>query len=395
MAIQWFPGHMNKALKAIKARMKSIDAVIEIVDARAPGSSSGPLIDALAGSKPRIKLLNKKDLADPARVGAWVARFESEALLAGRSLTPDGPAYFRAMAVGAKDPKDKQRIVKAVQRALPNRGSIDKPIRAMVCGAPNVGKSSLINALIGKRSAKVANEPGVTRAEQRLMVSDAFWLYDTPGMLWKKIILPESGYRLAQIGSVGYKAYHSVEVAARLAEFLAADYPDALASAFGLQEAARGRSEEKKAGRLPADLSYPAAPVLEALPVDALGLDAYDYLELIALKRKALLKGGAPDVEKAADVLLRAFRMGALGRIGLETPAQFDGWLKRLEESKKSENGLGAGVQRLGVDGEELDGPGTRPSPRPGRSGGAPCALRGGAPKTTRSRCSGKARKRR
>lgn len=399
MAIHWFPGHMNKALKAIQERLKSVDVVIEILDARAPMSSSGPLIEKLAQGKKTLKLLNKKDLADDARTRVWIAELEK-----------DGDV--RAFALNAHEEKARKIVEAECMRLCPSRGTIDKPVRALVCGIPNVGKSSLINTLVSKKSAKVGDEPGITKSEQRLIVSDGFWLYDTPGMLWQKIIIEESGYRLAQIGSVGYKAYHSLEVALELVDYLVANYPGVMEKRYGLDytgdgkgadgaggaEGAGGAGEDgaKAAANKQAaasadskaesnsdnnanlDANADAAPNGEADVAQACMADGVDetrildgeeifgcsnpfndasvrMLEKIAVKRGAVRKGGLPDLDLMADLVLKDFRSGLLGGVTLETPEEHARWRAkwaRLKKEGKLDEFEGA---RLSVEGEELD----------------------------------------
>ena len=178
MAIQWYPGHMHKAKKAIIERLKSVDMVIEVLDARMPASSENPLLGKLSSDKPKLKILNKQDLADPERTALWLAEFQSR-------------PNTNAIALDASDRQAAQKLIAACRALVPNRKGVDKPLRVMICGIPNVGKSTLINGMLGKKSAKTGNEPGITKAEQRLFLADDFWLYDTPGMLWPKIIVEE------------------------------------------------------------------------------------------------------------------------------------------------------------------------------------------------------------
>ena len=207
MAIQWFPGHMNKAKKAIAERAKSVDMVIEMLDARMPASSENPLLAQLSKGKPKLKILNKQDLADPERTKIWLEHYNSR---------PD----TRAIALDSSETGAHGKITQACRAMIPHRQGIDKPLRVLICGIPNVGKSTLINGMIGKKSAKTGNEPGITKAEQRLFLADDFWLYDTPGMLWPKIIVEEGGYNLAAGGAVGRNALDEEEVALELLDYL-------------------------------------------------------------------------------------------------------------------------------------------------------------------------------
>ena len=211
MAIQWYPGHMHKAKKAIIERLKSVDMVIEVLDARMPASSENPLLGKLSSDKPKLKILNKQDLADPECTALWLAEFQSR-------------PNTNAIALDASDRQAAQKLIAACRSLVLNRKGVDKPLRVMICGIPNVGKSTLINGMLGKKSAKTGNEPGITKAEQRLFLADDFWLYDTPGMLWPKIIVEEGGYNLAAGGAVGRNALDEETVALELIDYLRRHY---------------------------------------------------------------------------------------------------------------------------------------------------------------------------
>jgi ribosome biogenesis GTPase A len=284
MAIQWYPGHMHKAKKAIVDRLKNIDMVIEVLDARLPASSANPLLKQLSGNKPKLKILNKQDLADAARTQVWLEDYRSQ-------------QATNAIALDASDQQAAQKLIRACRELLPNRGGLDKPLRVLICGIPNVGKSTLINSLLGKKTAKTGNEPGITKAEQRLFLADDFWLYDTPGMLWPKIIVEESGYNLAASGAVGRNAMDEEEVATVLLEYLIVHYHDELVARYKL------------------------ADVIEE------DWQASEYLVGIAKKRGAILPGKRVDYQKAAEIVLTDFRDGQIGRITLETPEQWGRWL--------------------------------------------------------------------
>jgi ribosome biogenesis GTPase A len=282
MAIQWFPGHMNLTRKAIAERVKEIDVVIEVLDARLPGSSANPLLAELTGHRPGVKILNKEDMADPVRTEAWLAHYGA---LPGT----------RAVAVVATDAAVGQRLVTACHALAPGRGGLAKPMRVLVCGVPNVGKSTLINTLSRKRQAKTGDEAGITKLEQRITVADDFYLYDTPGMLWPRILVAQSGFNLAASGAVGRNAYDEEEVALELLGILRRHYPGALEARFRLQDVAAGGDEE--------------------------------LLERIGRQRGALLGKGRVNTQKAAEVVIHEFRAGLLGRITLETPEEFAQWL--------------------------------------------------------------------
>lgn len=285
MAIQWFPGHMNKAKKAIADRVKSVDMVIEMLDARLPASSENPLLAQLSKGKPKLKILNKQDLADPERTQLWLAFFNAQ-------------EQTQAIALDSSEKAAVNKIVAACRALVPNRYGIDKPLRVLICGIPNVGKSTLINAMIGKKSAKTGNEPGITKAEQRLFLADDFWLYDTPGMLWPKIIVEEAGYNLAASGAVGRNALDEEEVALVLLDYLRRHYLPLLQTRY-----AADKNESSH-------------------------WDEVAWLAWIAKKRGALLSGGRVNYQKCAENILTDFREGVIGRISLETPNQWAQWLK-------------------------------------------------------------------
>ncbi len=282
MAIQWFPGHMHLTKKAIQERIKDTDVVIELLDARLPGSSANPMLAELTSSKPSLKVLNKQDLADPARTTQWLAHYNS------LSAT-------RAVALSASDKTSIQQITAACHSLAPQRGGMVKPMRVLICGIPNVGKSTLINALIGKRAAKTGDEAGITKIEQRITLADDFYLYDTPGMLWPRIIVAKSGYNLAASGAIGRNAFNEEEVALELLDYLKTHYPDLFQARYKLS--------------LVADLS------------DEQLLDA------IGRKRGALQGGNRVNLQKAAEIVIYDFRAATLGRITLETPEEFELWL--------------------------------------------------------------------
>ncbi|MBN9331586.1 MAG: ribosome biogenesis GTPase YlqF [Comamonas sp. SCN 67-35] len=286
MAIQWFPGHMHLTRQAIAARIKSIDVVIELLDARLPGSSSNPLLGELAGHRPTLKVLNKQDLADPERTQAWLAWYGAQ---------PD----TRAIALDASDRAPARRLIEACRQLAPSRRGMARPMRVLIVGVPNVGKSTLINTLSRKSQARTGDEAGVTKQEQRIVLDDDFYLWDTPGMLWPRIIVPESGVRLAASGAVGRNAYDEQEVALDLLAYLKFNYPKELAARYQLAQ---------------------EATELQALHDDEL-------LEHIARRRGAVMAGGRLDWQKAAEIVLTDFRGAAIGRITLETPPEYEQWL--------------------------------------------------------------------
>ena len=291
MPIQWFPGHMHVTRKAILERMGAgIDVVVELLDARLPGSSANPLLADLTQARPALKLLNKQDLADPRRTLAWLDHYNA---LPGT----------RAIGIDASEAAPAQRLAEACRALAPLRGGMTKPLRVLICGVPNVGKSTLINTLAARRAARTGDEPGITKVEQKIVLASDLYLFDTPGMLWPKITVPESGYLLAASGAVGRNAFDEEEVALELLARLRADYPAALAARY----------------RLAHDVGPAAAETL---------------LEAIGRSRGAVMRGGLIDRQKAAELLLNDFRSGDLGRVTLETPELFATWVKVAAEAQ-------------------------------------------------------------
>ena len=287
MAIQWFPGHMHLTRKAIGERIKEIDVVIEMLDARLPGSSANPMLAELIKGKPALKILSKQDLADPARTAQWLAHYNA---MPG----------VRAIGLDTSMSSPAKALIDACQQLAPNRGGMVKPMRVLICGIPNVGKSTLINTFMGKRAAKTGDEAGITRTEQRIALADDFYLFDTPGMLWPRIVVPESGFNLAASGAVGKNAYDEEEVAYELLAHLKEHYPQLMEARYKF-----GLSPE----------------VLLQTPEDTL-------LEHIGRQRGALASGGRVNLQKAAELVIADFRALHIGRITLETPEQFGRWMK-------------------------------------------------------------------
>ncbi|GLR12316.1 ribosome biogenesis GTPase YlqF [Chitinimonas viridis] len=278
MAIQWFPGHMNKAKKQIAETMAKVDMVIEVLDARLPRITTNPLIHELRvhRQRPSLKILNKADLADPKVTAAWVQHFKQEANTA--VLTMDEAGKLR----------DTAKVLAACRQLVPHRTGGEKPVRAMILGVPNVGKSTLINALAKRKLAKVADTPGVTQSQQRIELPDGTILVDTPGMMWPKIASNNDGYKLALSGTIGRNAFDAEEVAWYAMGWLALHYPEVI----------RGRY------KLP-DLAAPGDVLFEQA-ARALG---------------CVQSGNRIDAQKAAERILTDFRAATLGRISLERPA--------------------------------------------------------------------------
>ncbi|SET12197.1 ribosome biogenesis GTPase YlqF [Enterocloster lavalensis] len=281
MNIQWYPGHMTKAKRAMKEDLKLIDLVIELVDARVPLSSRNPDIDDLGAGKARIVLLNKADLADEALNRRWAQWFTERGL--------------HVVKIDARNKGTLKQIQAVVQEACKEkierdrkRGILNRPIRAMVVGIPNVGKSTFINSFAGKACAKTGNKPGVTKGNQWIRLNKTLELLDTPGILWPKFEDQQVGLKLALIGSINDEILNRDELALELVSFLNRRYPGVLAERYQLENAG--------------------------------DCDTTQVLEQVARQRSCLAKGGELDLPKAARLLLDDFRSGRLGRITLEEP---------------------------------------------------------------------------
>ncbi|MCR5691988.1 MAG: ribosome biogenesis GTPase YlqF [Eubacterium sp.] len=279
MHFQWYPGHMTKAKRSMQEDIKLIDLVIELVDARIPRSSKNPDIDQLAGNKSRIILLNKVDMADPALLDSWMKYYE-------------GKGYL-TLAINAKKKNELKKVNQLIQKACQEkierdrkRGILNRPVRAMIVGIPNVGKSTFINSFAGKASAKTGNKPGVTKGKQWIRLNKQVEMLDTPGILWPKFEDQTVGLHLAFIGSIKDELIQSLDLALDLVEFLQESYPGLLSDHYGIDEKT------------------------ESLQV----------VSQIATKRGCLKKGNELDYDKAAFLLLDDFRNARLGRITIERP---------------------------------------------------------------------------
>lgn len=274
MAINWFPGHMHKAQKEIKEIIHQIDVVIEVCDARLPFSSENPMITSIRGDKPLIKILNKSDLADPELTKVWLDYFQSQ-------------QNVKAIALTTEEPSGAKLIAELIKKLAPTKNESGKQINAMIMGIPNVGKSTLINTLVGKTKAKVGNEPAVTKAQQRIRLEEGVYLYDTPGMLWPKIDNENSGYRLAVSGGIKDTAFDHEDIACFAAEYLVTAYPELLK---------------------------------ERYKIDDLPQQEVEFLEELGRKRGCVKGGGHVDFHKAAEILINEIRDKTLGNITFETP---------------------------------------------------------------------------
>jgi len=273
--IQWFPGHMHKASKEFGRILPQVDLVIEVLDARLPGSSENPMLQRLRRDKPCIKLLNKADLSAPEGVAEWREHYERE-------------VATRVLVCSSEDDAI-ARLPGLCRTLIPRRQNRSPMIYAMIAGIPNVGKSTLINRLAGRRIAKTGNEAALTRMQQRIEISSDLTLIDTPGMLWPKIDNEASGYRLAATGAIRDTAFELQDVAAFVAGFLLEAYPERLRERYGLEQ-------------------VPEAEI--------------EVLEAIARKRGCIVAGGRVDLEKVSRLLLSELRGGDLGGLCFETPRQ-------------------------------------------------------------------------
>ena len=279
MDYHWYPGHMTKAVRQMKEDIKLIDLVIELLDARIPLSSRNPDIDDLGKNKARLVLLNKSDLADETDNNKWIQYFKDKGII--------------ALKINSKNKQGIKEINNAVQIACKEkierdkkRGIINRPVRAMVVGIPNVGKSTFINAYAGRAAAKTGNKPGVTKGKQWIKLNKSLELLDTPGILWPKFDDEAVGLRLAYIGSINDEILNVTDIAVELIKFLQANYCQTLTQRYNIESTG----------------------------------DPVQVIAQIAEKRQCIKKGGELDYDKASALLMDDFRSGKLGRITLETP---------------------------------------------------------------------------
>lgn len=279
MTIQWFPGHMAKARRELEEKLKLVDFIIELVDARAPSSSQNPMLQDMLKDKPKLMLLMKKDLADPRQTEKWVSAFEEEGHL--------------TLAIDVNNKADISQVVQYGKQLgqkkmdqLAKKGIKPRPARAVIIGIPNVGKSTLINRLANKRIAKTGDRPGVTKHQLWIKVKGDFDLMDTPGILWPKFEDQTVGYRLAAIGTIKDDLVSMQDVVAYVINYLQKHYPNMLPNRYGID----GEME-----------------------------DMWDIFTAIGKKRGALESGGHVNFDKVADIVSRDLRTGKLGRITLES----------------------------------------------------------------------------
>lgn len=285
--IQWFPGHMHKARKEIEEVIPQVDVIIEVLDARIPFSSENPLISTLRGDKPCVKVLNKRDLADPEITNLWIEHFEKE-------------HGVKSMAITTNNPQEVHKIMELCRKLAPDREAVGKNIRTMIMGIPNVGKSTIINTLAGRAIAQTGNQPAVTRRQQRINLQNGIVLSDTPGILWPKVENPHSGFRLAATGAIKDTAMEYDEVAFYTVEYLAKQYPERLKERYN---------------------------------IDSLPESDVELMEEIGRNRGCLRAGGYVDLHKASEILLHELRAGTLGQITLELPEMITKELVEVEEN--------------------------------------------------------------
>ena len=292
----WYPGHMTKAKRQMQEDIKLIDLVIEIVDSRVPESSRNPDIDDLATNKARIIILNKSDLADDKVTNTWISHYKEKNFYCVKMDSRKNNGFKALNDIIYEACKDKIKKDQA-------KGLINRPIRAMVVGIPNVGKSTFINAYSGKASAKTGNKPGVTKGKQWIKLKDNIELLDTPGILWPRFEDQTTGLRLAMIGSINDNILNKDELALEIIKYLNEYYPQDLQARYDLN------NDELTA------INTDSKLMIDSKTSYALGI-----MDIVAMKRGCLKKGGVSDYEKVANIILDDFRSGRLGKVSLERP---------------------------------------------------------------------------
>ena len=279
MEIQWYPGHMTKAVRQMKEDIKVIDLIIELLDARIPRSSRNPDIDTLGRGKARLLLLNKRDLSDDNITEEWLSYYREQG--------------YVALAIDAREKKDVKKVDAAVEEACrekrernKRRGIVNRPIRAMVVGIPNIGKSSFINSYAGRAAAKTGNKPGVTKGKQWIRLKKDLELLDTPGILWPKFEDKKTGQYLAALGAIRTEVFDTDELALGMTALLAEKYPGRLSSQYGIEESK----------------------------------DGVDMIYKVAESRHIIKAGGEADYSRAATMILDDIKNGRLGALSLERP---------------------------------------------------------------------------
>lgn len=285
MLIQWYPGHMHKASKEVKALLPQVDVIIEILDARIPFSSQNPMIAKLRADKPCIKVFSKCDLADPETTQIWQDYMEQE-------------QGVKTLAVNNKQPEKIRQLPDLCKKMMPDKIASGKQITALIMGIPNVGKSTLINIVAGRMIAKTGNEPAITKMQQRIDLGNGLILFDMPGLMWPNVENRNSGYRLATTGAIRDTAIDHDDIAYFVADFLLRNYPELVKTRFQL----------------------------ETLPEKE-----EELVKIIGTQRGCLRSGGHVEMDKAAKILLAEYRTGTIGRITLETPAMMEQEMAELE----------------------------------------------------------------
>jgi len=288
MNIQWYPGHMTKAKRMMTESIKLIDCVVELLDARAPLSSQNPDLPKIANGRPRLILMTKMDLADPSKTKEWIDYFKNQGVI--------------AMEVNARDGRNMNRVTALINEVCAEklarnkrRGLINKPLRIMVAGIPNVGKSTFINKLVGKASAKTGNKPGVTKGKQWIKIKKGLELLDTPGILWPRFEDKKVGYHLAYIGSIKDDILDVETLSYSLINHLMKIYPKALQSQF---------------------------PTVEYYNEDGTVKEGYEILEALTINRNFLREGSKPDTNRMGKVVLDEFRASKYGRMTIDAIPQ-------------------------------------------------------------------------
>ena len=289
MAIQWFPGHMHKAQKEVREIFNQVDVFIEVLDARIPFSSQNPLIEEIRKDKPTIKILSKTDLADPNITEQWQQHMEQE-------------SSVKTLAFDLNRSDKREQLISLIKKMVPAKAQSVKTIHALIIGIPNVGKSTLINNIMGRTIAKTGNEPAVTKMQQRIKLEENITLIDTPGMLWPNIENENSGYRLAITGGIKETAFELPDIASYAAEFLLDAYPEKLKSRFEL---------------------------------DKLPHNDIEFLEEIGRKRGCLRSGGMVDFDKISRIFIVEYRDNTIGNVSLETPDMIAKEMIEVEEKRR------------------------------------------------------------
>lgn len=302
-SINWFPGHMHKARKEIAEIMPQVDVIIEVLDARIPFSSENPLVPKLRGDTPVLKILNKSDMADPEQTAKWLEHLEQE-------------RGIKAISVTAQIPSQIKELLNVISEMVPHRVSQDKQLRALICGIPNVGKSTIINILADRIIAKTGNEAGVTKAQQRIRLENNIVLHDTPGFLWPKLEPEDCGYRLAITGGIKDTVTEKEDIAYYAIEYMMEYYPELLKKRYQFDD-------------------MPQQPI--------------DVMDEIAKNRACMRKGGIADLYKVSEILLNDYRSATLGQITLETVELAEiakAFIAEAEAKREAEKALDDGKKK-------------------------------------------------